>query len=135
MVLNLVLLDGSEGAKPDVQRDKADLHAHRRNLFKQLRCEMKSRSRRGGAAKLLRVHGLVSLGILQLRLYIRRKRHLAEAFEHLKEDPLIFKSDYPVAALADVLDNRSQLALTEQKLCPRLCLAAGSAETFPSVLS
>ena len=96
-----------------MQRDITDLYAHRLYLFEQLIGKMQASRRRGGAAKLARVHGLIPLRVLKLFLYIWRQRHFAQPLQNLKEYPLIVEFYYPVSTLGHGLDSRFQLSAAE----------------------
>ena len=85
MLLDVIRLDGAEGAEADMERDKAYPDAFFFDLFKQLGGEMQTRRGRCGAALLLGVDSLVSVLILESLGDIMRQGHLAYIINDLKE--------------------------------------------------
>ena len=71
---------------------------------------MQARRRRGGAAQLAGVHGLVALPVLQLRLDIRRQRHTSQALQHFEEYAVVLELDNAVSTLRDLKDLGFELA-------------------------
>ena len=114
-----------------MQRHIGDVDAHGFDLYQKLFGKMESRGGRGGAAQLPGINRLIALRVLQLLPDIGRQRHLAEALQYLKEDPLVVELDDPVAALRHLQNRSSQFPLAEKQLRARLGLSPGAAEAFP----
>ena len=113
VLLDLVLLDRSERAEPDVQRHIADADALGSDPLQKLRREVQSRRGSRRRAVDLGVDSLVALLVLQLLLDVRRQRHFAEPLEHLKEDAIVIEAHQTVAVRQDLGDLRRQLAVAE----------------------
>ena len=113
VLLDLVLLDRSERAEPDVQRHIADADALGSDPLQKLRREVQTRRGSRRRAVDLGVDSLVALLVLQLLLDVGRQRHLAEPLEHLKENSLVVEAYQAVAVRQDLGDLRRQLAVAE----------------------
>ena len=78
VVLDFLLTDRAESAKPDMQRNLDNLDPLGADLRKQLRGKVQAGRRRGGAAKLLRIDRLVLALVLELFGDVGGQRHFAE---------------------------------------------------------
>ena len=131
MIFDLILLDRTERAKTDVQRDIAEPYTHVRDLLQELLRKVQTGRRCGCAAELTGIDRLVALLILKLRLDIRRQRHFAQPLEHLKENALIVKL-HDLVAIGDRIDDRgSQFPVTERQRSAGLCLASRPGQALP----
>ena len=117
-----------------MQRNIAYLHAARGDLLQQLRREMQTGGRCGGAAQLLGVHGLIALRVLKLRLYVGRQRHFAKALQHFEENALVMEADYPVPALGHAFHRSRKLTVAKGQLRAGLRLSARTAQAFPAAV-
>ena len=114
MVLcNFLGLDGTERAKADVQRDIRFPDALGGELIQQLLRKVQTGCRRGGRAVDFGIDGLIALTVLQFFLNVRRKRHLAKPFKHLKEDSFIVELHKLVAVIPLPYYSCRQLAVSE----------------------
>ena len=102
VVENIVLLDRTEGAKPDVQGDVGGVNALIRELSEYVLGEVKPGGGGGGGAGFPAVDRVVSVLILELLGDVGRKRHLTYPVENVEEMPLKGKADHAVAIVNDV---------------------------------
>ena len=93
---------------------------------------MQARRRRGGAAQLAGVHGLVALPVLQLRLDIRRQRHTSQALQHFEEYAVVLELDNAVSTLRDLKNFGFELAAAEDEARAGLGLASGAGHALPA---
>ena len=119
MIGDLVLLDRTERAQTDVQRDERELYALVLQRFEQLLRKVQTCGRRGSRAGRLGVDGLIALRVFELFLDVRRQRHRAELVENLKENALIMEADQSVAVRLHRLDRRGQQAVAKRQLNAR----------------
>ena len=133
MLLDVIRLDGAEGAEADMERDETYPDAFFFDLFKQLGCEMQTRRGRCGAALLLGVDGLVSVLILESLGDIMRQGHLAYPVNYLKEIALKaeFRHSVAVGQHFDYLGG--QRAVAECEAVTLFCLFAGAGYDLPGV--
>ena len=105
VLLDLIDLDGTEGAESNVERDLAVAYAHSLDALDELLCEMKSCGGSGGRALLLCIDGLVVALALESLGDVGRKRHIAYLVEHLVDAiilcGIVVKSDGSVTTLDD----------------------------------
>ena len=106
-------LDGTERAEADVQRDIRFLNALGGELIQQLLRKVQTGWGGGGRAVDFGIDGLIALTILQFFLNVRRKRHLAKPFKHLKEDSFIVELHKLVAVIPLPYYSCRQLAVSE----------------------
>ena len=137
MLRDLVRFYGSEGAESDMKHDGNDSHTHCAYFIKQLVREVQSggRSRRG--AFLARVYRLVTLGIRQPFLDVRRQRHESYLMQQnvgiLIDRAVILKMNYTVAFLNYVCHLGCQLTVSENKARAYFGAFAGSDKRFPLI--
>ena len=134
VLLDLIDLDGTEGAESNVKRDLAVAYAHSLDALDELLCEMKSCGGSGGRALLLCIDGLVVALALESLGDVGRKRHIADLVEHLV-DALIFRgvvveSDGSVASLNDARDGGGENS-AEVEGRALLGTLAGAHESLP----
>ena len=113
MLGDLLRLDGPEGPETDVQRDIGLFDALGCKLVQQLAGKMQTGCRRGGRAVDFGIDGLLARTVLQFFLNVRRKRHLAKPFKHLKEDSFIVELHKLVAVIPLPYYSCRQLAVSE----------------------
>ena len=80
MVLDILGFNGSECTKSDMECDTAYTDTHILYLGQKLFCKVKTRCRSSCTSELFRINCLITLGVLQFFLYIRRQRHFAQSF-------------------------------------------------------
>ncbi len=111
--MHLVLTDivyfyRAESPEPHMKSDLGDIYSLFLHFFKKLLCEMESCCRSSCRAVKLRVNGVISVSVLELVLYVRWQRHLAEPVKHLFKNAVIVELDKPVTALYDIKNRSSQ---------------------------
>ena len=94
--------------------------------------EVQSRRGRRRRARLLAVHRLIAVGILQLFVDIGRQGHGARAGKDVLERPLIGEADDALARLGDGDHFEGELVV-DGELCPGAALPAGAHEHLPLV--
>ena len=133
VLLHIVHLDGTEGAQPDMQGHKADVHAFRAHLIEELRGKVQPRRRRRRRALVFCVHGLIAVSVLQLVGDVGRQGHLAQPVQHLLEDALELKSHQAVAALRDLQDLRLEAPVAKDGPGARPQLFARPHQALPDI--
>ena len=78
VILDIVLLDRTECAESDVQRNIGERNAFIGDALQKLRREVQPRRRRRRGTRVAGIYRLVTLLVRQLFLDIRRQRHFAE---------------------------------------------------------
>ena len=136
----VVLLHGAEGPDADVQQHAGDVHAAILDAREQLVGEVQAGRRRGGAAGVFRIDGLVAVVVLEPLGDVRRQRHHPDLVELFHKIAFILEPNQPDAALqnaghlsghaARVGEDGAGAGLfagTGQTL-PKLALARGAAQ-------
>ena len=105
---DIVLLDGTERPKPDVERHVCRIDTHYAR-FGELRLrEVKSRRGSRRRARLAAVYRIVAVFIFQLFRDVRRQRHLSNSVQNIVKVALIGKPNKSVAALESIENLRGQ---------------------------
>ena len=98
VILDVLLLDRAERAQPHMQQYRHYIYALGRYALQQFGREVQPRRGRGRRAVLARIHRLIARGVLQLFVYVRRQRHLAQRVQQFLEHALILEPDRAHAA-------------------------------------
>ena len=78
---------------------------------------------------------MIPLPVLQLLLDVGRQGHLPQTFQHLQEDPLVFKAHQTVSALQLCCHLGSELTVAKCEPGARLHLPSRPHQTLPGLLS
>ena len=134
VLLYLIHLYRTEGAKSNVEGDLTVANALCLNSLKQLVCEMKSCGGSSGRALLLGIHGLVIILVFKLLGDIGGKRHIAYCIKHLVDILIFFGVILEFYGTVTALNDRGDGGVKnvrEIKTCTHLGSLAGTYKGFP----
>ena len=106
MILDILDADGAEGSQPDMQRDEAEIDSVFGEFIQLLPSEMQTGSRRGGGASHSVVDGLISFGVVEFFMNVRRQGRFAESIENFFKHAVEIELDNPTAEVRP-LDHRA----------------------------
>ena len=131
---DLILHHGAEGAEADVQGHFSDADALGADGIHQLRGEVQTGRRGGGAAKLLGVDGLILALVFELLGDIGRQRHFAKFVQlFIKGLGVIIECNKLVAILQRFVHHSGQGAVTKTDLGAGLHPLAGLCQALPLI--
>lgn len=134
VVGDLILHHGAEGAEADVQGHFSDADALGADGIHQLRGEVQTGRRGGGASKLLGVDGLILALVFELLGDIGRQRHFAKFVQlFIKRLGVIIKCNELVAVFQRLVHHGRQGAVAEAHLGAGLHPLAGLGKALPLV--
>ena len=120
-----------------MQHNRRYFHAHCLYLIEKLCCKMQSRRRRGGTSLFSCVYRLVSALVTQSLLDIGRQGHFAYLIEYgikiLPAAPVIFKGNYAVSVIDNLIDMRDKLSPAEGNAHSLAQASARAHESFPCI--
>ena len=133
MLAHVFLLHRTEGAKADVQQHRHDFDPFLPDLLQQLRGEVQTGGRRGGAALFPGIDRLIALPILQAFVNVGRQGHLTQPIQNFLKNALIMETHQPRALRGTIHDFRPKQPVAEAAPGSRGQTAARAHQRFPKV--